>query len=864
MTPLELILNGERVRYDGDRERTLLAWLRDDRALTAAKDGCSGEGFCRSCTVEIDGRARLACATPMGKLDGAAVTTLEGLPEAVRRTIGEAFVRHGAVQCGFCTPGYLARTRILLEENPDPSREEVVSALRQHFCRCTGYHAIIDAVLDAARILRGGDDPGLASTAGVGEDQPKYDALAKAIGVSPFVDDLPPKDLRFGGMLHGALRFSDHPRARVRKIDVAAAAAMPGVESVLTGADVPGARHTGLIVKDWPLFVLPGETTRYVGDALALVVAHTETQARAAATAIEVEYKVLEPLSEMEDALTSSILVHDGGNLLEESRVQRGDPIDAVLAASAHVVEESFATQRIEHAFLEPEAALAEPTDEGVLVYSPGQGVYVDRKQIASLLALPEEKVHVRQVATGGAFGGKEDLSVQGHAALAAHLLQRPVKVKLTRAESIRMHPKRHPIGLALRVGCDVEGKLTGLEARILGDTGAYASVGGKVLERAAGHVTGAYHVPHVDVLAQAVYTNNLPCGAMRGFGANQATFALERCLDQLCDAGGFDRWRFRWENALVEGSMTATGQILTGGVGVRATLEAVKQEYDAAAHSGLACGIKNCGVGNGMSDGCEAKIEIAAADRVIVQHGWTEMGQGVHTVAQQVVAQETGIDPALVEVTVSTEDGAEAGMTTSSRGTSLLGNALIEACRDLRRELDAANGELAPLVGRSYSGRWSFDDSTAPGARNARGKVITHYSYSYATQLVILDDDGAIARVVAAHDAGRIINPALFRSQIQGSVHMGLGYALSEELPQEGSRLLCTKLRELKLLPMDRTPPVTVKGVEVPDPLGPYGAKGVGEVGLVPTAGAVANAFSRFDGIPRTRLPLTPIARPE
>ncbi len=649
MSAIDFTLDGRPTSYTGDPQRKLLDFLRDDLGITSPKDGCSGQGFCRACTVEIDGRAKLACITAMKTLAGKSVTTLEGLPDDVRGLLAEAFVRHGAVQCGFCTPGYLARTRILLQENPAPTREEVVAALRLHVCRCTGYHAVVDAVLTAAAMLRGE-----ATTApgggGVGTSQPKFRAHQKALGTDPFVDDL-----RLDGMLHGAIRFSDHPRAVVRALDTEAAAAMPGVVRVITAADVPGQRHQGLIVKDWPLLVAAGEATRYVGDALALVVAATEAEARAATAAITVTYEVLEPLTDPVAALASDVHLHPGGNLLEKSLVRRGGDVEAALARSAYTAGGTYTTQRIEHAFLEPEATVARPwRDGGVEVFSPGQGVYVDRVQIASLLGAPLEQVKVDQVACGGAFGGKEDLSVQGHAALAAHLLQRPVKVKLSRPESIRMHPKRHPLTMEFAVGCDADGKLTALRARIIGDTGAYASVGGKVLERAAGHATGAYHVPCVDLEARAVYTNNLPCGAMRGFGVNQVTFALESCLDDLCRQGGFDRWQFRWDNALTAGGLTATGQVMDEGVGVRETLLAVKDAYLPAEHCGLACGIKNCGIGNGMADWCEVEIEVVAADRVIVRHGWTEMGQGVHTVAQQVLSEATGIDPAMVEAVVS------------------------------------------------------------------------------------------------------------------------------------------------------------------------------------------------------------------
>lgn len=839
-------LNGEDLVYDGDPGRSLLSYLRDDRDLTAAKDGCSGEGTCRACTVEIDGRAKLACLTQMSTLTGRTVTTVEGLPEPVRAVIGEAFVKHGAVQCGFCTPGYLAHTRVLLAGVPAPSRAEVVAALRHHVCRCTGYHAIVEAVLEAAAVLQGH-----AATPAI--DTPKQGALDRALGRGPFVDDL-----RLPGLLHGALCFAHHPRARLIAVDAARAARMPGVIRILAADDVPGERHTGLIHRDWPLLVAPGEITRYVGDVVAIAVADTEEHARAAAGAVVLGWEILPALTDPEAALASDILVHPAGNLVQESRLQRGGDVAAALAGSAHVATGTFTTQRIEHAFLEPEAAVARITDDDALeVFSPGQGVYIDRQQIASLLALPLASVVVHQVAAGGAFGGKEDLSVQGHAALAAWILRRPVKVKLSRAESIRLHPKRHPLRMTYSVGCDHAGRLTALRADILGDTGAYASVGGKVLERAAGHATGAYHVPCIDIVARSVHTNNLPCGAMRGFGVPQVTFAMESCLDDICAQGGFDRWQIRWDNALTGGRQTATGQVLGEGVGLRETLLAVKDDYLRAKHCGLACGIKNCGIGNGLADWCEVQIEVTAVDRLTVRHGWSEMGQGVHTVAQQVVARETGVAPAQVDVVVCTADGAEAGMTTSSRGTSLVGNALIEAAGPLRADL--ATHPLADLLGRRYRGRWSFDRSTAPGAP---GEAITHYSYSYATQLVELDDTGAIARVVAAHDVGHAINPTLLRGQIQGSVHMGLGYALSEHLPIDATGAPTPCLRDLGLLPMDRMPPVEVRVVEVPDPLGPYGAKGVGEVGLVPTAAAVAAAFRAYDGMRRTSLPLAPVEK--
>jgi CO/xanthine dehydrogenase Mo-binding subunit len=427
------------------------------------------------------------------------------------------------------------------------------------------------------------------------------------------------------------------------------------------------------------------------------------------------------------------------------------------------------------------------------------------------------------------------------------------VKVRLTRDESIAFHPKRHPIWMDYELGCDAEGKLTFVKVAFVGDTGAYASVGMKVLERSAGHATGAYYFPVTDVVATAVYTNNIPCGAMRGFGVNQAAFGLESLLDDLCQQGGFDRWQFRYDNALQDGHMTATGQIIEGGAGVRATLLAVKDEFYKAQYAGLACGIKNTGIGNGMPDAAKVRVTIAAPDKVIVDHGWTEMGQGVNTVAVQVLCQETGIDPAIVEVRIDTQSEQAAGMTTASRATSLIGNALINACQSLKADLQTQT--LADLVGKTYEGEWVVDWTTKPGAMVE--KVYTHYSYSYATQLVTLDEAGQINKITAAHDAGKIFNPTLFEGQLEGSIHMGLGYAISEGMVMANGRPTSTRLRQMGILRAKEMPEMEVIGVEVPDPYGPYGAKGVGEIGLVPTAGAVANALYQFDGIRRHKLPM-------
>jgi len=848
---INFTLNRNRINFTGDGEQTLLHYLRGELGITSVKDGCSGEGVCGACMVEIDGKARLSCTRRMKSMEGSEVITMEGIPEKVREVIARAYVEKGAVQCGFCTPGLIMRTKVLFSENPNPDREQIKKAINLNLCRCTGYIKIVDAIESALNHLRKGTEVMVNTTsAGIGQSLRKYEAFETAIGKRKFVNDM-----KMDGMLYGALRFSDHPRAKVLSIDPSEAIKTIGVIRVFTAYDVPGDRYTGLIISDWPLMVAPGETTCYIGDVIAGVVATDEDIARKAALLIKVDYEVLEPVMDVHQALDpASAQVHPGKpNLLEKCTVKRGNLGATVIENSDYQTSGIYETQRVEHAFLETESAVALPMDKGIHLFSQGQGIYVDQMQVASLLSLSEDEVRVTLVPCGGGFGGREDMTVQGHATLFAFLLQQPVMVHLSREESIRMHPKRHPVWMDISLACNEKGMLTALNLRAIGDTGAYASVGTKVMERVAGHASGAYHIPSVDIESLTVYTNNIPSGAMRGFGANQVAFALESCIDELCVKGGFDRWKFRYDNALEKGKMTATGQVLEGGVGVKACLVALKDHFYAAKYAGLACGIKNSGVGNGMTDFCDVKITISPSGRVLIEHGWTEMGQGVQNMAIQTLHQETGINPELIDVVIDTNAGLPTGMTTSSRATALLGNAIIDASISLSEELKKYT--LSQLVNKAYTGRYYCDWTTKPGAKVE--KIITHYSYGYAAQLVVLNENGDIEKVYAAHDAGKIMNPMLFEGQIHGAVHMGLGYALTEDLPMINGRLVSSKLRDCGVLTAKQTPDIEVIGIEEADPVGPYGAKGIGEIGLVPTAAAVANALYQYDGIRRKKLPM-------
>ncbi len=851
---ISFALNGRQTEFAGDEKTPLLHFLRDIQGLMSVKDGCSGQATCGACLVEIDGKATLACVTPMKRVAGKQVFTIEGFPENVRRILGRAFVAQGAVQCGYCTPGILSRAKILLENNSLPSREDVAKALRAHLCRCTGYVKIIDAILLAAQVLRENKAIEWEVNTGIGHSYPKYDGYAKALGTAPFINDM-----QFAGMHHGALKFSDHPRAKVLSIDVTVAEALPGVVKVFTAEDIPGERIQGIIVKDWPMMVAINEETRCIGDVLAGVVAESEAIARQGVEKIKVTYEILQPLTEMTEAAESSIRIHKSGNLLKETVIKRGQPVDQVFASSAHVVEGIFETPFVEHAFLETEASIALPRDDrGVTVYSQSQGIFKDRMQIASLLGLPEEQVNVVQVAAGGGFGGKEDLTVQHHAALYAMALQNPVKVRLNRAESIRMHPKRHRMQMDYKLACDAEGRLTALRARIVGDTGAYASVGGEVVARTGTHAAGAYHISHVDVISRAFYTNNPPAGAFRGFGVNQATFAMESLVDELCLQAGFDPWQFRYDNALDTGKMTTTGHVLGQGIGLRQCLTAVRKAYQEAEISGLACAIKNCGIGNGLEEVSETRLKVADSNCIELYHGWTEMGQGLHTIARQVLCEVLDLDDT-VEVVVKsfTDAGAMGGVTTASRGTSLLGHSVTRAAQKLKADLEKQ--PLAELVGNQYFARYVVDWTTT---HDVKEEIISHFSYGFAAHLAVLGKDGAINCIYAAHDGGKIINPALFEGQVEGGVVMGLGYALSEKLPLKDGKLLSTRMAKLGLPRIGDIPEIKVIGIECPDPMGPFGAKGVGEIGTIPTAPAIANAYCRFDGERRTQLPLAPLRK--
>jgi selenium-dependent xanthine dehydrogenase len=883
MPRIKFTLNGRATEAEYQPGMHFLEVLREECGVVSAKNGCAPEGICGCCLVMIDGHPALSCLRKPEQLEGHDVVTVEGLPEDTRRVLGEAFVLDGGVQCGFCIPGIVVRAASLMRHGLTDDRRVVAKALDGHLCRCTGYGRIIDAIQTAGEACRNGgrltrteprrhfffgEEFGLSRNAafaksnggngdGIGTCAPRLGGLEQSLGEKPFVDDM-----FVPGMLHGALVLSAHPRAKVLAIRTAVAAARPGVVRVFTAADVPGERGTGLNVPDLPLFVAVGETTCCVGDFLAMVVADTAFRARQAAEHIEVDYEVLEPVTDPVAALEpgaphvhSADTVYAVPNLIETTAFARGD-VDAALASCAHVIEETFVTQPVEPAFLEPEACLALPRGNGITVHSESQGSTFDQRQIARVLNLPPEQVEIVLAASGGAFGAKEELSIQAQTAVAAFLLGRPVKTVLTRGQSTQHHVKRHPMTLKYTVGADRDGHLLAVRARILGDAGGYAGTSGKCLLRAACHSCGPYRVPNVDIESKAVYTNNPTSGAMRGFGSNQAQFAMEGIMDRLAERVGVDGWDIRERNILNPGDAFATGQIMRESVrGMKASLEAVKELYKTAKYKGVGCGIKSTGLGNGTIEGGHIVIRVVAGPRIEILNGYTEMGQGVYTATMQAVCEETALPASIMTVEWDQELGGKCGETWASRATTLSCAAAQQAGRKLAADLK--NSSLDQLVGRQYAGEYVCNFTTRPGTPEAVTNPTTHLTFSYSTQLVILDEHGRLERVVAAHDVGRAINPRLCAEQMEGGVHMGLGYALSEEFTSTNGRPDSLLLRDLGIVRAKHMPKVDVILIEVPDEIGGYGAKGVGEIGCVATAGAVAGALHSFDGIRRRRLPM-------
>lgn len=845
--------------YETAQDKPLLRFLRDDLGLRSVKDGCS-EGACGTCTIIVDGKAVRSCVLSTKRAAGKSIVTTEGLSEREKEAFVYAFGAMGSVQCGFCTPGMVMAGKALIDRNPNPAEDDIKQAIVGNICRCTGYKKIIEGIGLAAAILRGeaviekkledGRD------FGVGERAFRIDVREKVLGYGEYVDDVVME-----GMVHASAVRSKYPRARVLDIDVSEALSLPGVLGVLTAEDVPN-NKVGHIQQDWDVMIAKGGVTRCVGDAICLVIAENEDILARAKKLVKIDYEELEPVRSVYEAKAPGApLVHEKGNLCQSRHVTRGDAKKA-LAESKYVVTRSYSTPFTEHAFLEPECALAFPYKDGVKVYTSDQGVYDTRKEISIMLGWEPERIVVENKLVGGGFGGKEDVSAQHIAVLAALSVGRPVKVKFSRSESIAFHPKRHAMEGRFTLGCDENGIFTGLDCEIYFDTGAYASLCGPVLERACTHSVGPYCYQNTDIRGFGYYTNNPPAGAFRGFGVCQSEFALESTINLLAEKVGISPWEIRYRNAIEPGKVLPNGQIADRSTALKETLEAVREVYEKnAGHAGIACAMKNAGVGVGLPDKGRAKL--AVHDGIVeIYAAASDIGQGCATVFVQMVAEATGLGRGEIRNRGSNSEVApDSGTTSGSRQTLITGEAVRMAAAELSDAMREVGGDLSQLEGREFFAEY-FEPTDPLGSKKPYPK--SHVAYGFATHVVVLDKDRRVSEVYAAHDSGKVVNPIAIQGQIEGGVLMGLGYALTEKFDLKDC-VPQNKYGTLGLMRANQIPDIEAIYVEKEELLDvAYGAKGIGEISTIPTAPAVAGAYYAVDHIFRTKLPLedTPYSR--
>jgi selenium-dependent xanthine dehydrogenase len=893
-----MTVNGKPVEIDASPKMMLMDVLRDELRLTGTKDGC-GTGHCGSCVVISNGEAVRSCIVPMRRVEGATIATIEGVTGLGEKLhpIQQAYIEQGATQCGFCTPGFIMATIALLEKNPNPTLDEIYEGHKWNICRCTGHNAIIRAVQQAAGQAVAPTPPVKAPLAAISQPLPRPDAVEKATGKGIYVDDL-----YVDGMLYAAALRSRYPHARLLNVDTSKALASPGVVRVLTAKDVPGRKDCGVHEVDWP--VLCYDKVRYVGDAVALVVAESEKIAHEALKLIDVEYEPLPVVTgPKEAAAPDAPILHDQipnhaaglhGNCLKHYHLENGE-IAKGFAEAEVVIDREYSTQTVEHAFIEPEAGLAVPDPTGrITVYCGGQIPFGDRSQIAASLDLPEDRIRVINCLIGGAFGGKEDVSVQIHVALAAMLTKRPVKMVLSRKESLMVHPKRHATRIRMKTGATKDGRITAHEAEIWGDGGAYASLSSHVMLRATTHAAGAYEVKNVKVDTFAMYTNNVPSGAFRGFGVTQSVFAMESQMDQLAEALGLTPVEIRRQNVLNYGKQTLAGQVMTESCGLADSLETVVSEMakhpivevegDKRRAWGVACAYKNTGFGSGAYDAAGAEVEVFANGRAAVRAGAAEIGQGLVGVLAQVVSEELGVPYDKVDVLVADTDlTLDCMATTASRQTYVTGNAARYASREVRKILSDTAAEFlgAPPDSLLYTNGQIRNNGhsveLAEVARMARraGRLpkmsyqyvapmcepYHHFAFGFGAQAVLVEVDVKtgevqVLKVIAASDVGRVINPLALRGQVEGSISMGLGMALQENFVMKDGYVQTDTLNKCRLPTIDQTPDVISFFIEHETKDGPYGAKGVGELASIPTTPAIINAIYKATGVRCYHLP--------
>ncbi len=902
---LQFWVNGEGVKAKVPADMNLMQFLRRDMGLVGTKNGCE-TGHCGSCTVILDGRARRACLIKMKSVENARVETIEGLPEGGDlHPIQHAFIETGAIQCGFCTPGMIMAGKALLDANPHPTPNEIKTALttNRNLCRCTGYVSIIEAIqLAAERMAETGDSQVRPNARELfSNPQLREIAVEKVTGSCLYSDDI-----EMEGMLHGKILWAAHPHARIISIDTSEAEAMDGVALVLTAKDIPGKNQAGLIIRDQP--AISDEKTRYIGDSLASVFAESVEIADRARDLIRVEYEILPGVfSPQEAAEPGAPKVHDKGNLLKHAAILRGD-VGKAFAECEVVIEGTYTTPFIEHGFLEPEAGLAYPDGEGGVVLEIGsQTVFDDRTQLSEILDLPEEKIRVVQAPQGGSFGGKEDLILHQHLALAALRTGCPVKITLTRKESLRVHTKRHPAWMKYKTGAASDGRILAIEADITLDAGAYASLSIDVLENTVVFAGGPYYVPNLKIEGHAWYTNNVMCGAMRGFGVNQIAVGLEQQIDAMARALDIDPFEFRKINAVTAGFPTGADHVLEKGVdGIKETIEAAQKTYrqiqlptengGKKIGVGVASAMKNVGFGHGIPESAGAIVRLDANGEVELRVTHHEYGQGGWAGEIKIASNELGLP--VGQIRIERPDTAltpPTGPTTASRQTFLTGNAVVLACRALKEQVfghaaeildvepgnlifqdsrvhDSVSGSAVELkelgdqfvVEKTYTSpptdQMLEDESSHYGEVDFKS-MITHVMYSYTTQVAIVEVDPQtgevdVLMVVSANDVGKALNPLIIKGQVEGGVMMGLGYALTEQYLVEKGVNLTDSLHKVRLPCAVHTPDIIPVIVEVPHPFSPQGMKGFAEAPSMATAPAILNAIYDAIGVRITHLP--------
>jgi len=917
---LSLTVNGREYELPALPGESLADLLRKRLFLTGTKIGCN-EAECGACTVLVEGDPVLSCVYPAERANGKQVMTIEGLAGLQNglvklHTLQEAFVAHGAVQCGFCIPGQIMVAYALLQRNPDPSQADIRYTLKDTLCRCAGYPSIENAIQAAAHSLRTGEPvspPHMQESEAdykvIGRLQVRPDAIDKVTGAAKFTDDLV-----FDGMLFAGVKRAGVPHAYLRHLNIKKARTLPGVVAVLTADDLPSEKNHGLVIYDWPILVGLGERVRYVGDAIAIVAAETQEIATEAVQLIDAEFEELAVISDPVWAhQPEAPSLHEKGNLLKHIKVRKGDMVRGFADADV-ILEHSFNTPSMDHAFLEPECSIAVPTAEKRMeIYVGSQIPYSDREQVAKALGWPEERVRVIGQLIGGGFGGKEDIAGQIHAALLANVTRRPVKLLFDRQESLLVHPKRHATQIRVKIGAKKDGKLTAVETELYGDTGAYASLGEKVMTRATTHSAGPYEAPHVRADCYAMYTNNPPAGAFRGFGVTQSAFAIETMMDMLAAELQIDRVALRRMNALRVGSITNTGQELRESVGLLDCIDKVEAELRRLAKLegyeeslfmsrsvpgalqskrawGFAAAYKNTGLGGGATDKSSAEVQLYPDGKLEVRTSAAELGQGLVTVLQMIVAEEFSVTPDRVRVLVMDTDlTPDGGPTTASRQTYVTGNAARLAAILLRQAISSMLAEkydqspekiifsdglvrvgdcsipfgevVADMraIGREPRSLYEY---LAPATMPLGEGGDMHFTFSYAAQAAevevnILTGQVCVLRVIAANDVGRAINPLGLQAQVEGGVMMGLGNTLTEHFIIEDGYVVTDRLARYRIPSIVNTPEIISIIVEKPTRDGPYGAKGIGEIVSIPTIPAITNAIYNAVGVRVDRLPV-------